>query len=198
MNSLYVGKFLILHLERLYVKMTPLEYKQLKAYARQDGFFLFLLWTASFASYVYGLTNQMMAMLAIVLAVMTPFFVAGRLRKFRDEGREGIISFRRSYAYTIFVFFYGAVLLAVLQFLYFAYMDHGYVLSSLSKMLSSDEGRMLVQQYGMTQMIDESLSQMAAVRPIDHALNFLTINIILGFIFGIPISLVMQRNVAPK
>ena len=198
MNSLYVGKCLILHLERLYVKMTPLEYKQLKAYARQDGFFLFLLWTASFASYVYGLTNQMMAMLAIVLAVMTPFFVAGRLRKFRDEGRGGIISFRRSYAYTIFVFFYGAVLLAVLQFLYFAYMDHGYVLSSLSKMLSSDEGRMLVQQYGMTQMIDESLSQMAAVRPIDHALNFLTINIILGFIFGIPISLVMQRNVAPK
>ena len=198
MNSLYVGKCLILHLERLYVKMTPLEYKQLKAYARQDGFFLFLLWAASFASYVYGLTNQMMAMLAIVLAVMTPFFVAGRLRKFRDEGREGIISFRRSYAYTIFVFFYGAVLLAVLQFLYFAYMDHGYVLSSLSKMLSSDEGRMLVQQYGMTQMIDESLSQMAAVRPIDHALNFLTINIILGFIFGIPISLVMQRNVAPK
>ncbi len=193
-----MGKCLILHLERLYVKMTPLEYKQLKAYARQDGFFLFLLWAASFASYIYGLTNQLLAMVAIVLAVMTPFFVAGRLRKFRDEGREGIISFRRSYAYTIFVFFYGAVLLAVLQFLYFAYMDHGFVLSSLSKMLSSDEGRLLVQQYGMTQMIDESLSQMAAVRPIDHALNFLTINIILGFIFGIPISLVMQRNVAPK
>ncbi len=193
-----MGKCLILHLERLYVKMTPLEYKQLKAYARQDGFFLFLLWAASFASYIYGLTNQLLAMVAIVLAVMTPFFVAGRLRKFRDEGREGIISFRRSYAYTIFVFFYGAVLLAVLQFLYFAYMDHGFVLSSLSKMLSSDEGRLLVQQYGMTQLIDESLSQMAAVRPIDHALNFLTINIILGFIFGIPISLVMQRNVAPK
>ena len=124
MNSLYVGKCLILHLERLYVKMTPLEYKQLKAYARQDGFFLFLLWTASFASYVYGLTNQMMAMLAIVLAVMTPFFVAGRLRKFRDEGREGIISFRRSYAYTIFVFFYGADLSLLLHTIHFHMAEH--------------------------------------------------------------------------
>ena len=178
--------------------MTPPEYIQLKAYARQDGFFLFLLWTASFASYIMGITNQLLGMLAIILAVMTPFFVAGRLRKFRDEGLAGIISFRRSYAYTIFVFFYGAVLLAVVQFLYFAYMDHGYLLSSLSKVLSSDEGRQLVQQYGMAQMVSESLSQMAATRPIDHALNILTINIILGFIFGIPISLVMQRRVAPK
>ena len=76
--------------------MTAPEYMQLKAYARQDGFFLALLWTASFACYILGISNQMLGMLAIGLAVMTPFFVAGRLRKFRDEGREGLISFGRS------------------------------------------------------------------------------------------------------
>ena len=86
-----------------------------------------------------GLTNQMLGMAAIMLAVATPFFVAGRLRRFRDEGREGIISFRRGYAYTILVFFYGAVLLAVAQFLYFAYFDNGYLLSSFSKIVSSSE-----------------------------------------------------------
>ena len=174
--------------------MTAPEYIQLKAYARQDGFFLALLWTASFVCYILGITNELLAMLALGLAVMTPFFVAGRLRRFRDEGREGLISFGRGYAYTVFVFFYGAVLLAVVQFLYFAYMDHGYLLSTFSKILSSDEGRALVTQYGMTQMVEDSLSEMANIRPIDYALNILTVNIVIGFVLAFPIGLVMQRN----
>ena len=166
----------------------------MKAYARQDGFFLALLWIASFACYIMGITNGMLGMVAMMLAVMTPFFVAGRLRRFRDEGREGVISFRRSYAYTIFVFFYGAVLLAVAQFLYFAYLDNGYLLSTFSKIVSSDEGRALLQQYGMTQMVDESLVEMASIRPIDYALNILTVNILIGFVLGVPIGLLMYRS----
>ncbi len=174
--------------------MTAPEYIQLKAYARQDGFFLALLWIASFACYIMGISNGMLGMAAVMLAVMTPFFVAGRLRRFRDEGREGVISFRRSYAYTVFVFFYGAVLLAVAQFIYFAYLDDGYLLSTYSKIVSSTEGRELIQQYGMTQAVNDSLAEMASLRPIDFALNILTVNIIVGFILGFPIGLVMQRR----
>jgi hypothetical protein len=174
--------------------MTAPEYIQLKAYARQDGFFLALLWIASFACYILGISNGMLGMVAMMLAVLTPFFVAGRLRRFRDEGRAGVISFRRSYVYTIFVFFYGAVLLAVAQFLYFAYLDNGYLLSTFSKIVSSEEGKALIQQYGMTQMVDESLAEMATIRPIDYALNILTMNIIVGLILGVPIGLLMYKS----
>ncbi len=174
--------------------MTAPEYVQLKAYARQDGFFLALLWIASFACYILGITNGLLGMVAMMLAVMTPFFVAGRLRRFRDEGREGVISFRRSYAYTVFVFFYGAVLLAVAQFLYFAYMDNGYLLSTFSKIVSSAEGKEMLQQYGMTQVAEDSLSEMASLRPIDYALNILTVNIMIGFVLAVPIGLVMYRR----
>lgn len=174
--------------------MTAPEYIQLKAYARQDGFFLALLWIASFACYILGISNGMLGMVAMMLAVLTPFFVAGRLRRFRDEGRAGVISFRRSYAYTIFVFFYGAVLLAVAQFLYFAYLDNGYLLSTFSKIVSSEEGKALIQQYGMKQMVDESLAEMATIRPIDYALNILTMNIIVGLILGVPIGLLMYKS----
>ena len=175
--------------------MTAPEYIQLKAYARQDGFYLALLWTTSFVCYILGIANQMLEILALGLAIMTPFFVANRLRRFRDEGREGLISFKRSYAYTVFVFFYGAVLLAVVHFIYFAYLDNGYLLSSFSKMMSSSEGKELISQYGMTQMMEESLETMANTRPIDYALNILTFNLMAGFVLGVPIGLVMQRSV---
>lgn len=176
--------------------MTAPEYIQLKAFARQDGALLALLWLSSFLLYIIGITNEMLGLAAFMLMVYTPIFVGIRLGKFRDYGLEGLISFRRGYVYSVLVFFYGGVLFALAQYLYFAYMDNGYLLTQFSKMVSSDEARQVLQQYGMTEMMDESLKEMSTIRPIDYALNMLTINISLGLILGIPISMVMQRRVA--
>lgn len=174
--------------------MTAPEYIQLKAFARQDGALLALLWMATFFLYIIGVENQMLGLAALLLMVYTPIFVGERLGKFRDYGREGLISFRRAYAYTVFVFFYGGVLFAIAQYLYFAFIDNGYLLTQFSKMVNSNEAQKMLQQYGMTEMMNESLNEMANIRPIDYALNMLTVNISLGFILGVPISLIMQRN----
>ena len=176
--------------------MTAPEYIQLKAFARQDGVLLALLWVASFLLYIMGMSNQILGLAAVILMLYTPLFVGARLGKFRDYGREGQISFRRGYAYTVLVFFYGGVLFAVAQYIYFAFMDQGFLVSQFSKMMNTVEARQMLQQYGMAEMMDESLQQMTATRPIDYALNMLTINISLGFILGIPISLLKQRSVA--
>jgi len=159
---------------------------------------LALFWVVAFLLYIIGMQNQLLGLAAMMLIVYTPFFVGERLRKFRDFGREGLISFRRGYAYTVFVFFYGGVLFAIAQYLYFAYMDNGFLMGQFSKLVSSEEGRQLLEQYGMTQMASESLHQLASMRPIDYALNMLTVNITLGFLLGIPISLVVQRTVHRK
>ena len=174
--------------------MTAPEYIQLKAFARQDGAFLALLWVAAFILYVIGVQNQILGLAAVLLVVYTPIFVGERLGKFRDYGREGIISFRRGYAYSVLVFFYGGVLFALAQYLYFAFMDNGYLLSQFSKMVTSEEAQQMRKQYGMTEMMTESLKELANIRPIDYALNMLTINITLGFVLGVPISLIMQRT----
>ena len=92
------------------------------------------------------------------------------------------------------VFFYGGVLLAVAHYLYFAFMDKGFLLSQFSKIISAEETQQVLKQYGMTQALDQSLQEMANIRPIDYALNMLTINISLGFILGIPISLLLYRT----
>jgi len=174
--------------------MTAPEYIQLKAFARQDGALLALLWVAAFILYIIGVQNQILGLAAILLVVYTPIFVGERLGKFRDYGREGIISFRRGYAYSVLVFFYGGVLFAIAQYLYFAFIDNGYLLSQFSKMVTSEEAQQMLKQYGMTEMMNESLKEMANIRPIDYALNMLTINITLGFVLGVPISLIMQRT----
>ena len=50
--------------------MTAPEYIQLKAFARQDGAFLALLWVATFSLYIIGVTNQILGIVAILIMVV--------------------------------------------------------------------------------------------------------------------------------
>ena len=71
---------------------------QLKAFARQDGALLSLLWTASFAAVIYAPQTP----LGNILALATPFFIGWRLASFRNYALNGVISFRRGFAYSVF------------------------------------------------------------------------------------------------
>ena len=128
--------------------ITSIEYIQLKAFARQDGALLALLWVFTSVLYIIGMTNQLIGLAATMLIIYTPFFVGGRLRNFRDYGREGLISFRRGYAYTVFVFFYAGVLFAIAMYLYLTFMDNGYLMSQMSKVLTSDEAQQAMEADG--------------------------------------------------
>ena len=175
--------------------MTPEEYKQLKAFARQDGALLSLIWIAAFVCYLQGLTNPLLGMAAVVLALWSPFYAAGRLRSFRDNARDGVITFGRGYAFTVLTFFYAGLLLAVALFVYFTFIDDGYLIGQFMKVVNSEEGRQVMKIYGVHDEVNESLKAFSEMRPIDNALNMLTINISMGFLLGLPIAAVMRREV---
>lgn len=176
------------------IYMVQEEYIQLKAFARIDGALLAAVWVASFACYIFGMSVPMLMMCGMLIAVGSPFFAAIRLRKFRDVARDGVISFRRGYAYTILEFFYAALLFAIAQFVYFQFLDNGYLISRLVEMMNTEQTQQIIQAYGMGDMLEESLGQMAETRPIDYALNYLTLNIIAGVILGLPIAAVMRKS----
>ena len=176
--------------------MTPEEYKQLKAFARQDGALLSLLWIGALICYIQGMTSPIMGTLALMLIIASPFFAASRLRHFRDYAREGVISFRRGFVYFVLIFFYAGLLLAAALYVYFAFIDKGYLLMKLTEMMSSEEGKQAMQAAGMAEQMREGLKQLSEMRPIDYALNMLSFNIITGIFLGLPIAALMQRQVA--
>jgi hypothetical protein len=174
--------------------MTPAEYVQLKAFARQDGAFLSLLWIGSFFCYLHGFTHPFMGMAAVLLLIASPFFAANRLRHFRDGAREGVISFMRGYAYTAMTFFYAALLLAAAMYIYFAFIDNGYLLGTIHQFLGTKEGKQLLELYGMADQMQANLKALAEMRPIDYAVNMLSVNITIGLVLGLPIAAVMKKE----
>ncbi len=174
--------------------MTPADYQQLKAFARIDGALLALLWTMSFACYVIGLSNQFLGLIAIFLAIYTPFFVARRLLLFRNVVLGGAISFFRGWAFVILVFFYGGLLFALVQFIYLNYLDNGYIFSVFDESIKTPEFAAFAAQYGLSEAIEDMMAEFRQIRPIDFALHGLTTNITLGIVLGLPIAFFLQRK----
>ena len=174
--------------------MTTPEYIQLRAFARVDGLKLFGLWLMSFVCYLYGLRMAGLGLVAMILAFMTPFLSYRLLRRFRDEGLNGVISFGRGWLYVVFQFFYAGLLFAIIQFLYFTFLDKGYFMDALSEMFSAAESQEAMKLMGLGGSIDEALEMYKSMRPIDLALNILMSNMLVGMLLGVPIAAFAKRD----
>lgn len=170
------------------------EYIQLQSFSRYDGALTAAIWTSSFALYVIGISNPLLMMVGVALGVYSPFFVARRLHRFRDGARGGTISFRRAYAYSVSVFCHAALLFAVAQYVYFAFIDNGYIANCVAQVFSDPQMQQTIKASGMDKTLESSLEAMRMVRPIDYALNNLTLNIALGLLLALPIAGAMQRS----
>ncbi len=156
---------------------------------------LSLLWIGSFACYIKGLSSPTLAFAALLLMTLSPFFAASRLRHFRDYAREGFITFKRGYAYTVMSFFYAGLLMAMAIYVYFEFMDHGYLLGMYSSVMDSEEGKRVLEMSGMKEQMAQGLQDLYNMRPIDYAVNMLTAIIMTGLVLALPIAAMLQKRV---
>jgi len=176
--------------------MTTEEYVQLRAFARQDGALLGAIWTLSFACFIGEFSFPILGTLAMIIAMFTPVFVAIRLKNFRDYGRGGVISFKRAFAYSVFTFFYASLIFALVQWIYFQFIDNGYLLKQYNLFMASDNVKELFEAYGVKEQMEENLGLFGQLSAIDKVLNFLPVNITVGIFLSLPIALAMKREKA--
>ena len=89
------------------------EMEQLQAFARIDGALIAGLWTLSFACFIGNFYAPLLGIFAFAIGAFSLVFAAMRLRKFRDEVRDGFISFRRALAYGIMQYLNASLLFCV-------------------------------------------------------------------------------------
>lgn len=175
--------------------ITSAEYIQLRAFARIDGAYLGILWIISFACYLGGMTNQTLGLIGSIVAIASPLFALNRLKKFRDYARYGVISLGRAAAYYIYMFLYASVIFALAQYVYFAFIDGGYLMRSYISLMSTPEAEQIIKAYGLSkQEMTESLEMLQDISPIMIALNIMAMNITVGLVLSIPMALWVRRR----
>lgn len=169
------------------------EIKQLRAYARYDGIYLAIVWAASFTCFLASPLLGILATFSSILTLSTPFFVAYRLKVYREIGLNGIISFKRAYFYCIRVFMNAALFFSLAQWLYMNFLDHGKVASMVASITSLPEydsffAALHISREEFTATLPEAFSATPMV------INSLMYEIFFGAIISLIVSALMARN----
>lgn len=127
--------------------LTKPEYIQLKAYARLHGTIMGLLWIAGFACFVGSISEPVLSFFFNFTIIFIPFLAASFVRYYRDRVLGGMLSFRRAYCYSLLIFFYATLLLAIAQWAYFEFLDQGRMLGSMTRMISTPEFAPVLEAY---------------------------------------------------
>lgn len=169
--------------------INPTTLIQLKAYARQDGLFLGLFWTASFALTML----DPKAIWGNLLAMMTPFFMGWRLSAFRDEALDGVISFRRGFAHGIYSVVYASLVFALVQYVYFRFLDNGVFMGIINDGIMLIENIYKEQGISMTE-ITQTVEAMQSVTPVQWTFMLMMQNIFIGFFLAVPVAAFCKRS----
>lgn len=175
--------------------MTHEEYRQLNAYSRYDGFYLSVLWIASFVCLMKTTLFPPLALANEVLILMTPFFVFYRLRKYRNEGLGGTISFRRALAYCGKLFLNASLIFGIAQWLYMRFIDGKQLFNLIAPMVKMPEYEQVFRQMGMT--ADQYLQELQSISPSSFAISCFVMNIIICAVMSIILAAIGMRNTAP-
>ena len=162
----------------------------MRAYARVDGAKLGLLWIVSFALFVGNFHYAVCGILWMATMVFTPFYVAILTRSYALRALGGQIRYFHAYTHSVLTVFYASLILAISQWAYFQYFDHGFIIDQYMTMLTDKEFSHTLKSMGYTQdMIRQLADQLRKMRPIDITLQLLWSNMVAGLVMSLTTAL---------
>ena len=169
--------------------------RQSRAFARVDGAYLGLIWVVAFAFFILQYSEPSLGMVNVFISVLSLFFAYSRLVKFRKQICDDTIGFAGAYVHVLFMFFYAALIMGLAQYIYFKFIDNGFLLNSYSNVMLSDEFKEASKASGLSEdNINEVLGQLAKARPVDLVINILSMNVFGSFFLSIPMALFAMKR----
>ena len=166
------------------------KYAYMRAYARVSGGKLGVLWIVSFALFVCSFRYPFCGFLWIATLVFTPFYVAMLTDSYSQKLPEKCISYRHAYAHSFLTVFYASLIMAICQWAYFQFFDHGSLINNYTSFLTDKENMKMMEALGYTKsMIRQITDMLHSLRPIDMALQLLWTNVMAGFFISLTTAL---------
>lgn len=172
--------------------MTGQEIAQLRVWGKYDGYYLAVIWTLSFIALMNASFCQPLLLVNEVLMLVTPFFVYRRLRKFRDEGRGGVISFRCALYFLLWLFLNACLVLGLVQFFYLYAWDDGQLVKLMSSMINTPEYEQMFRQMGMT--TEQYLKDLSSITPLTFASTFFILNVVVCTVLSFILAAIGVRQ----
>ena len=110
--------------------MTQNQPISLQQTAMYFGTLMGLFWIIKFTFLPLGFTIPLLQLLFVLLTFFVPILGYLYARKFRNRYCGGSITFSRAFAFTVLMYLFAALLAAVAHYIYFRYIDNGFLIDS--------------------------------------------------------------------
>lgn len=157
------------------------------------GTLLGMLWTAMYASCILGFTSLLFTLLFLFMNLSSPFYAGYLAVQYRKRHCNNNMGFIQAWTFVLIMYVCASLLAAVVQFVYFRFMDNGYfflVISEISGIIKDNPaiiGDMAVQ-------FETAFNSLAAMTTSDIVTNMLSTNIMNATILAPIIAIFVRKT----
>lgn len=154
-----------------------------------------LLWAFKFILFPLGFRIPFLQLIFIVLTLGVPILGYVFVKKFRDRQCGGEISFARALLFTTFMFMYASLFVAVIHYIYYQYLDNGFIFNACKEILEQIKADATPEMLAsLNPAIEQFNSAVEFITPLQMTFEMMSQNIMFGMLMAIPIALLVMRK----
>lgn len=165
----------------------------IQKHAMHFGTYMGIFWIAKFAFFPLGLKNPLLLFVFVALTIAVPFLAHRYAKNFRDNICEGNITFSQSWVFLVFMFLFASMLTAVAHYIYFQFIDYGYIVSAYSDIINNLPEN-LADATNYKEQFNELLELTSNMTPIEITMQLLSSNILNCSILSLVISFFIKKK----
>ncbi|MEG1580443.1 MAG: DUF4199 domain-containing protein [Bacteroidaceae bacterium] len=179
-------------------------FNQTNAFAMQYGMAFGAIWAISFFSFIFHFQFPFLMLVFLFTTVSAPFIGIKFTKMFRKQTSvDDTLSFRKAYIFSLLTYLYSSILLALLAYLYFEFLDGGMFCDNyeaflaqpdVKEQLSTPEMQRTFELMAGSTDIKIMVDLIRNTSSITKAASCLDTSIFFGFVLSIPTALLCKRN----
>lgn len=169
----------------------------LQKYAMHFGTYMGAYWILKFILFPLGLTIPFLLFLFFGLTLGVPFMGYYYARTYRNKVCGGTIRFLQAWVFIVFMYMFAALLTAVAHYIYFRFIDHGFIIDTYLNMLNGVTKSDVPGMEGYISQLREALGTVNTLTPIDITMQLMSQNVFYGSILAVPTALFVMRKPKP-
>lgn len=174
--------------------MTQNQPISLQQTAMYFGTLMGLFWIIKFAFLPLGFTIPLLQLLFVLLTFFVPILGYLYARKFRNRYCGGSITFSRAFAFTVLMYLFAALLAAVAHYIYFRYIDNGFLIDSYIGQLEAMKPTATEEMKESIDQFIEGFSLISSLSPIQLTFQLISQNFMYGVLLALPTALLVMRR----
>ena len=169
----------------------------LQKYAMHFGTYMGVYWIVKFILFPLGFHIPFCSFLFIIMTLSVPFVGYYYTKMYRDKICNGSIRFSHAVIFSIFMYMFASLLVAMAHYIYFQFIDHGFIINSYTQLW--DE--LMATTPALTEnkeIIQETIDNVRSLNSINITMQLLSWDVFWGSLLAIPTALMVMKRAKPE